>query len=229
MVEFYLNGDKMRNLILLISAIFVFTGCTTVQYNGGSEIVEHVDFPEIGQETTVSVGEHMVLKGALVKTHALEILHPISGVLYDIPEGLYPQIGYDSKYEFYNPLGVRRALIADPERAIAVKVGEEGKGDVCIITIFSAKGCYPGEFKRTSKISEKANSFQQTLIYSGKIGNKINIGYREFSGNAARPAFNNDVEYDLSESNIIGYKGARIQVIDANNNSIKYILLNNFN
>jgi hypothetical protein len=32
------------------------------------------------------------------------------------------------------------------------------------------------------------NSFQQTLIYSGKVGNKINIGYREFSSNMARPA-----------------------------------------
>ena len=27
------------------------------------------------------------------------------------------------------------------------------------------------------------------------IGDKINVGYREFSNNTARPAFNNDVEY----------------------------------
>jgi len=73
------------------------------------------------------------------------------------------------------------------------------------------------------------DSFQQTLIYSGKVGNKINIGYREFSGSLARPAFNNEVEYDLSESKVIGYKAARIEVIEATNQSIKYKVIQNFN
>ena len=73
------------------------------------------------------------------------------------------------------------------------------------------------------------DSFQQTLIYSGRVGDKINVGYREFSNSMARPAFNNDVEYDLSESRIIGYKGARLEIIKATNESIKYRVLNNFN
>jgi hypothetical protein len=72
------------------------------------------------------------------------------------------------------------------------------------------------------------NSFQQTLIYSGRVGNKINVSYREFSNNTARPAFNNDVEYDLSSSNTIGYKGALIEVIKADNSSITYKLIRNF-
>ena len=74
-----------------------------------------------------------------------------------------------------------------------------------------------------------SDSFQQTLIYSGKIGDKINVGYREFSNDLARPAFNNDVEYDLSESMTIGYKGCQIEVIGATNQFIKYKVLSNFN
>lgn len=73
-----------------------------------------------------------------------------------------------------------------------------------------------------------ANHFQQTLIYSGKIGNRITIGYRESSGSMARPAFSNDVSYDLSESRIVGYKGARLEVIDATNTEITYKVLNGF-
>lgn len=73
------------------------------------------------------------------------------------------------------------------------------------------------------------DSFQQTLIYSGKVGNKINIGYREFSGSIARPAFNNNVEYDLSESTTIGYKGAQLEIIEATNQYIKYRVIKNFN
>jgi hypothetical protein len=45
----------------------------------------------------------------------------------------------------------------------------------------------------------------------------------------ARPAFSNDVEYDLNESNEIGYKGARIRVVAADGSKIKYIVLANFN
>ena len=45
----------------------------------------------------------------------------------------------------------------------------------------------------------------------------------------ARPAFSNDVEYDLLESKTIAYKGAMIEVIEATNQHIKYIVKRNFN
>jgi hypothetical protein len=84
-------------------------------------------------------------------------------------------------------------------------------------------------FERVKKPILTHDSFQQTLIYSGKVGNKINIGYREFSNNLARPAFNNNVEYDLSDSAVIGYKGAQLEIIEATNQYIKYRVFRNFN
>ncbi|MCV5978658.1 hypothetical protein OFO29_40580, partial [Escherichia coli] len=57
---------------------------------------------------------------------------------------------------------------------------------------------------------------------------KINFSYREFSNDMARPAFNNEAEYDLSESNQIGYKGAVIDVLEADNTKITYRLIRNF-
>ena len=44
----------------------------------------------------------------------------------------------------------------------------------------------------------------------------------------ARPSFSNDIEYDLSDSKQIGYKGALIEVTDANNQDIKYKVLKGF-
>ncbi|WP_245952283.1 hypothetical protein [Moraxella bovis] len=85
------------------------------------------------------------------------------------------------------------------------------------------------QFEKKNWISAGSSNFQQTLLYNGKVGNKINIAYREFSSDLARPAFNNDVEYDLSESNQIGYKGALLEVIEANNQMIKYKVIKNFN
>jgi hypothetical protein len=37
------------------------------------------------------------------------------------------------------------------------------------------------------------------------------------------------VEYDLSESKIIGYAGARLEVIKATNTGIEYKVIKNFN
>ena len=42
-------------------------------------------------------------------------------------------------------------------------------------------------------------------------------------------AFSNDVEYDLSVSNIIRYKGAEMEILSADNMKISYKVLKNFN
>ena len=44
----------------------------------------------------------------------------------------------------------------------------------------------------------------------------------------ARTAFTQEAQYDLSESDIIGFKNARIRVIEANNRVITYEVLANF-
>jgi hypothetical protein len=76
---------------------------------------------------------------------------------------------------------------------------------------------------------ETSSDFQQTLIYTGREGNIIRASYREFSGNLARPAFTVDVTYDLNDSDIIAFRGARLQILEATNTSITYKVLSNFN
>lgn len=60
-------------------------------------------------------------------------------------------------------------------------------------------------------------SFQRELVYSGVAKGVITILYREFLGGVARPAFSQEVHFDLSEGSEIGYKGARFKVLKANN------------
>ncbi len=103
-------------------------------------------------------------------------------------------------------------------------------GRLCAISVFKIKACNrKASFDRRKYPIATENALQQTLIYSGKVGDKINISYREFSNDVARPAFNHDVEYDLSESMTIGYKGAQIEIIEATNELIRYKVLRNFN
>ena len=98
---------------------------------------------------------------------------------------------------------------------------------VCI----DGKDCTKVEYTLTRKLSQStlsADSFQQTLLYNGKIGNKITLAYREFSSGLARSAYNNNVDYDLSESTIVGYKGARLEVVKATNTELTYRVLSSF-
>lgn len=212
--------------LLLVVIVFIMTGCTAVKYNGTDTFVKEVNYPEIGKVITVYIGDYLVQKGTITEDNVLVVNRTIDGISYDITARKYYQIGYDDKRDFYSAVGVVKGVLSDPVKALALEKKDGAK--LCVVTVFGGSSCYEGDFERKKQISEKGNSFQQTLIYSGRVGDKINIGYREFSNNTARPAFNNDVEYDLSSSNVIGYKGALLEVIEADNSSITYKLIRNF-
>ncbi|OSQ42476.1 hypothetical protein [Thalassospira sp. MCCC 1A01428] len=216
----------MRKIIFSVFAVLLLSACTSVKYNGTDTFIKEVDYPPIGAVTTVYVGDSMLQKGNITEENVLVVHNTISGLLYDIPAKSYSQIGFDDKQDFYSATGVIKAALADPITALSLK--KQGNAELCVITVFGASSCYNGDYERKKRLSERGNSFQQTLIYSGRVGDKINIGYREFSNNTARPAFNNDVEYDLSNSNIIGYKGALIEIINSDNSSITYKVIRNF-
>ena len=223
--QLYLKGrGTMRNLAIL-SCLALLAGCTTVQYNGADSFINEVSYPKIEEVITVYIGDFLVKKGTIVEENVLLIQQPIDKG-YNIPAKEYYQVGYSDTQDFYSAIGVVDSFVMDPAEAIAVKKQESS--ELCIISIFGGSVCYKGDFERTKRLAESGNGFQQTLIYNGRIGDKINIAYREFNNDVARPAFSNEVEYDLSSSNVIGYKGALLEVVEADNSSITYKLIRNF-
>lgn len=67
--------------------------------------------------------------------------------------------------------------------------------------------------------------FRKDFMYNGRVGNSLKFTYREFVNDLARPAFTQDLQYDLTESDIIGFRDARIKITDATNTSLKYKVL----
>lgn len=221
----------MMKVILALGVIgFALTGCATPVYNA-APTTQRVSKPPINSINTVSVGDQMLVQGTLRENEVLEIHNATKVSFYTIPAGQFTKSGESEQGKFFNPAStagamVTKSFIADPFKVIMTTPD----GKLCVVTVFNAKTCEDGKNFGLKKIAVASdNSFQQTLIYSGKVGNKINIGYREFSSSMARPAFNNDVEYDLSESKQIGYKGALLDIIEATNQSITYKVLKNFN
>lgn len=221
----------------IATAVALCAGCASPKYNYQAEATAVSD-PPLNKEVLAQVGEEMVRQGTFYEREAIRLSAPKKfGMFgyYTMSAGHYVKTGQDANYDYYRPPTdgsrgggtVDKAALSDPWEAI--RLDRDGK-KIAIVTVFHAYVSEPANgVTRTKVLSVADNSFQRTLLYSGRVGNKIRIGYREFSSNMARPAFNNDVEYDLSESNVIGYKGARIEVIEATNELIRYKVLQNFN
>jgi len=61
------------------------------------------------------------------------------------------------------------------------------------------------------------------LLYSGRAGNILHITYREYiRGGYIKPAFTQMVQYDFKASDMIVFQDWVLQVIDANNQTIRF-------
>jgi hypothetical protein len=74
-----------------------------------------------------------------------------------------------------------------------------------------------------TRLGQKA--FQRELVYSGISGSSVSLLYREFGNDPLRPTFSQELKYDLASSRTIGFKGTRIEVVEANNTAIRYRVL----
>jgi len=197
--------------------------------------------PAINAKTTVEIGEAMILSGFRKSHDSLEVSEIVevqgkSGSLpvsYTISPGEYLKIGVLPEGDAYSIADrtdstiVNKPILAEGVRAI---IDRSESGQICLITLFKQQ-VFCSEttgVKRSAYSVSKPDTLQKTLIYLGKSGNRITVGYREFNDNMARTAFSNEATYDLGESKVIGYLGARIEVINANNTSITYKVLSEF-
>ncbi len=224
----------MKNIFLISSAAIFLVGCTTPSYNYTSK-VKNISEPPLGKVTTAFLGDHMLTQGEMREHDALRLTTPFSIQMSKISTGYLEKQGEDKKYINYKTTNDNDSVNIITPLAGKLPVGtaivlRKSDNALCMLGgIGTVVGCKTGaNFEKTKWAKADTNSFQQTLIYNGKFGDKINVAYREFSGNMARPAFNNSVEYDLSQSKQIGYKGALLDVIDANNQQIKYKVIRNF-
>ncbi|MCR5613848.1 hypothetical protein [Treponema sp.] len=208
---------------------------------------ESFSIPSLDTVTTVSVGDALLKQGSLVKTDAIQIKKDsLDGV---VKKGIYRYDGKDKNgNKMFRPVYNSGAeIISTPNQPFTFivygpikqmvndKWVEVGKGLTAgfltgINTMRKGSKFIPDtDYEMTEIIAPEENSFQQTLLYTGRENNIIKFSYREFSDDMARPSFTVDVQYDLNQSKEISFRQAKIEVIKATNSSITYKVLSNFN
>ena len=68
----------------------------------------------------------------------------------------------------------------------------------------------------------RETKLRRELVYSGMAKGSLSILYREYIGDMIRPAFSQELKYDYEPGTVIGFRGARFEVLEAGNTSIRY-------
>lgn len=201
---------------------------------------ERIESPEVGVLASVNIGDTVLKKGDQYTYPALQLSSDLTQSFgvggignYQIPAQKLVAKGYNEKHIFYAARGMKHthSMTGTVSLAGGICVSRTDPEELrfssdlvlCDIRIQTKPELIP-----TTATAQDSPSFVQELIYNGRVGDSVKFLYREFSDNMARPAFSQEAQYDLSESQIIGFKNARLEIVDATNTELKYRVLESF-
>ncbi len=83
----------------------------------------------------------------------------------------------------------------------------------------------PGQYQLLLCERMGTKAFRREILYSGGAKGTIQLQYREFANDYARPAFSQELSFDLAMGKEIGFRGARIRIESISNTGIRYTVL----
>ena len=87
----------------------------------------------------------------------------------------------------------------------------------------------PARYSRSEQISPRSDSFKYELLYLGVSNKTIRLSHREFLNDLARPAYFQDVSYDIGTlPATITFRTVKLELLAADNNALTYRVLSGF-
>jgi hypothetical protein len=218
----------MKKIILTFIVGITLLSCGVKKFPASTELLS-INIPAINTVNSIEIGVTLLSKENGFKHNAIKIVEgrktKFQSIIKDINEGdVFINEFNTSKYALYNTM---------TNKSFGVAIPFDGKKPL----LFTDKGVGISFLQIREEIKYVETSVpiigkqyvKQEFIYNGRIGNAVKFIYREYLDDYARPAFTQDLQYDLSESNIIGFLGLRIEVIKATNTNIEYKVISLFN
>lgn len=215
----------------------LLAGCATSTRPVASRI-ETVDRPGANEVATANLGDSLLTRGVVYWRQAIRTSGPTQinmgvGNTVVAPQGTYVYRFEDDKARYF---------MGGPPVSSGLATGSFVDGGLCLARtsdVIIGVSAFPGgcgdknlaaaSFESvTVPDSAVSNIWRKELIYNGRSGDTIRVIYREYSGDLARPAFTQELQYDLSQQTEIGFREVRLQVEAATNTSIRYRVLQTF-
>ncbi len=212
-------------LAAYVIASVALTGCAgTPVYHPATTF----SIPALNVEARAEVGETIISKANFTSVPAKRLLRVVTvgllGSSFTLGPAILPLESEDKDGKYYRHPSIQtKSFLVNINRSEVVYVPNRKEMPASL-----AGPSLPGltfsqdVFEDAVLEQFSTGSFKRQLIYGGLSQNVISISYREFVDNMARPAFTQDVKYDLGESKIIGFKGARFEVSKATNTELTY-------
>lgn len=222
----------MLRAAVVFSIALLATGCTTIEVAPARHNVGQTT--EFGKETAVSVGDVMfgqfdyrAVNGAVLLDdlntgyQAMTIKAPAGYTL--VESRIDKQLSYCSTTPIiYNIFGnpVFHACFFDRDNDKRLEAVIPALADN-----WGDKPMPPVGYELT-QLNSSGKGFKYELLYNGISGNTLNITYREFVDQMARPAFQQDLTYTVSATGPtdIVFRGARMTVYKADNTSVRFVV-----
>ena len=224
-----LRGTKgIRNFIPCIYILLVLTKCySTVQLGSSIEHEFNKNY-DLGRSLKANVGSTLI---KIENIYKKPIFSPI--IEYQPPgalsgfkkKKLVPEQAWTAVATIPNELGY---ILENPSFKLRIHINLDGTIGRGWINEFGraekAKWTSEPLFERLPEFNIEKGSFSAELIYTGMTGKTIRLTYREYTDDMARPAFFQDLTYELTDSKIIMFRTIKIKVLEATNSYISFIV-----
>ena len=222
----------MTKLTVYFLSVLLLVGCAASQLITVKKEKIQSSVPAIGEESAGNLGDTLLVQTEKLLTPGIGISEKVdvdwlggfTVLPQRVPAWYADKLGNPDYFCCLSTLGLKNQIIRitySAEKDLfcmnEVKIGRE-----------HCPAAFNESIKRTNIEDENALIFQQELIYNGRVGDQLKFIYREFNAATARSAFTQNAQYDLKESNIIGFKNARLEILEANNRLIRYKVISNF-
>ncbi|MYM96877.1 hypothetical protein [Duganella vulcania] len=217
---------------------FALAGCTTVTVVEGNKVEEAVgNSPQFNVKSSVPVGEVLFSqfrywrKTGYVLRDSANI--SIGGGQVQVSSGDFlvksiveGQPAYcTEKPAFKMIIGGKTACFTDLENKGLLKQVKVASD----VMWWSSDLANPLAYASSEIVVPRQDAMKRELIYQGISKGVLRLTYREYFNDMARPAFFQDVTYDVSIfPTEITFKSVRLRILDAGNKGIEYQALSGF-
>ena len=179
----------------------------------------------------------MLHQGELYQRAAIHLSEEISfgeDGAYALTPGYYFRTGESDGWETFSPAdGADAGRVKKAPDAITLQgafhYSNDGQTIGVITNFYQAVNTQAKGITRTTRPAWSNDSIQRSLVYRGRTGTTITLSYREAWKNITRPSHDVFVDVDLADAKDVEFKGARIEVIEATNERIRYRVTQDFN
>ncbi|ADE15614.1 hypothetical protein Nhal_2534 [Nitrosococcus halophilus Nc 4] len=220
-------------------ASFLLTGCATVRAVDESKVNQGFS-PQLGVESEAYVGSTIFKQFNYTyrPSYSLESSHTesvgLGGKIVLSPGmNLFP-LALDGAKCLATADKVYHDLIVGPQARVCFfdengdqefEYGKYAPGTV----YFKYTPSVPIRYSTGEKISETPGSFSYELVLTSVGHDALEFMYREYRGNLARPAFFQNVKYNIGNlPTKVRFQNVEIEILGTSDNVLRYKILNGF-